>query len=98
MKTCLVESCGQAGLTRGWCGTHYQRWKRHGDVLAHLAIGEKGKRLFTGDENLPNPWSGSAPSCPCCTLTAYLWDAGGSLRWFCPPCRKRFDVVEEAAA
>ena len=31
-KTCSV--CGTGGkITRGWCGPHYQRWRRTGDPL-----------------------------------------------------------------
>lgn len=34
MKTCSIEGCGRDGkLTRGWCGTHYKRWRVHGDPL-----------------------------------------------------------------
>lgn len=31
-KICSIDGCGTGGyLTRGWCGTHYRRWQRHGD-------------------------------------------------------------------
>ncbi len=34
----MVEDCDRSadpyrGGARGWCGTHYMRWKRHGDPL-----------------------------------------------------------------
>lgn len=36
-RVCLVAGCDRAsflpGSGRGWCGLHYQRWKRHGDPL-----------------------------------------------------------------
>lgn len=28
---CAVEGCAVRAHTRGWCRTHYQRWRRHGD-------------------------------------------------------------------
>lgn len=28
--TCLIEECGRKPKGRGWCGTHYERWRRHG--------------------------------------------------------------------
>jgi len=30
-RTCLVEGCGRAARARGWCGKHYERWRRWGD-------------------------------------------------------------------
>ena len=31
--TCSVEGCEKPSKTRGWCGMHYKRWKKHGDPL-----------------------------------------------------------------
>lgn len=31
---CSVEGCGNPHSARGWCHTHYGRWRRHGDPLA----------------------------------------------------------------
>jgi 5-methylcytosine-specific restriction endonuclease McrA len=35
-RPCAVDGCeriaGVPGSARGWCGLHYQRWKKHGDV------------------------------------------------------------------
>lgn len=28
---CLIEDCGYEAKSRGWCRTHYGRWRRHGD-------------------------------------------------------------------
>lgn len=38
-KPCSVEGCkgsadNKAGGRRGWCSSHYRRWKHHGDPLA----------------------------------------------------------------
>lgn len=32
-KRCDVEGCDRPASRRGWCGTHYGRWYRHGDPL-----------------------------------------------------------------
>lgn len=31
--TCAVETCSEKIRARGWCNTHYQRWKRYGDPM-----------------------------------------------------------------
>lgn len=33
-RTCAVEGCEGRHSARGWCGLHYQRWRRTGDPLA----------------------------------------------------------------
>lgn len=32
MKVCSIEGCGLPVLARGWCSTHYARWRRLGTV------------------------------------------------------------------
>lgn len=35
--TCTIPGCGKTKImARGWCGTHYKRWYRHGDPLAQV--------------------------------------------------------------
>jgi hypothetical protein len=31
---CSVSGCGREAVARGWCGGHYDRWRRTGDVRA----------------------------------------------------------------
>lgn len=35
-RTCSIEGCDKPHFGRGWCSTHYQRWKRLGDPLAEV--------------------------------------------------------------
>jgi hypothetical protein len=32
MKQCKIEDCEKPVRVRGWCGMHYRRWQRYGDV------------------------------------------------------------------
>ena len=31
IKECSIDQCNKIAEKRGWCGTHYRRWQRHGD-------------------------------------------------------------------
>lgn len=31
MRRCDIEGCGNKHYARGWCNTHYARWKQHGN-------------------------------------------------------------------
>ncbi len=33
MSVCSIEGCERTLLARGWCATHYQRWRVHGSPL-----------------------------------------------------------------
>jgi len=30
--TCSVKECDKSAVSRGWCDTHWRRWRRHGDL------------------------------------------------------------------
>lgn len=32
-RTCSIEGCEKPSRARGWCPTHWKRWKKHGDPL-----------------------------------------------------------------
>lgn len=34
-STCTVAGCERQHLARGWCGTHYRRWRLYGDPTAY---------------------------------------------------------------
>ena len=35
---CAVDHCERQAKSRGWCHAHYQRWRHHGDVRAHVPL------------------------------------------------------------
>ncbi|UQE74223.1 sigma-70 region 4 domain-containing protein [Gordonia sp. PP30] len=38
MRRCEVVGCGREHRARGYCGTHWQRWRKHGDPLAGVPV------------------------------------------------------------
>lgn len=47
MKICKIEGCEKGGkIARGWCNTHYERWRIHGDPLH----GGATIRLYTAED------------------------------------------------
>lgn len=45
---CSFEGCNKPAHARGWCGTHYARWRKHGDPS--VIPPRKGKKYGT-------PWN-----------------------------------------
>lgn len=39
---CSIAGCGKPRACRGWCWTHYDRWRRNGDPLTLGPRGERG--------------------------------------------------------
>jgi hypothetical protein len=39
MKTCSIAGCTRVLVARGWCGPHWQRWRRYGDPLGSISRG-----------------------------------------------------------
>lgn len=60
-RTCSIDGCGKPHAARGWCYSHWERWKRHGDPLAGKRI-NKGKRCSVDECDRP------AHSLEMCTL------------------------------
>jgi hypothetical protein len=42
---CSVDGCPQPTKGRGWCSTHYWRWKKHGDPVAEVFIPADGCKV-----------------------------------------------------
>lgn len=42
---CSVSGCTRPRSARGWCATHYERWRRNGDLLLHLGLPAGTRRL-----------------------------------------------------
>ena len=45
-RICSIPDCGKPHVARGWCGAHYNRWHRHGDVLGGRTPPGKPARYF----------------------------------------------------
>lgn len=64
-RICSIEGCNNVHASRGWCGTHYSRWKKHGDPLIHGSriIGDDLARFWSHvDQRDPDgcwPWTGT---------------------------------------
>lgn len=45
---CVIEGCDRPHKAHGWCVTHYQRWRKHGDPLTVRQIrGDDEARFWT---------------------------------------------------
>lgn len=38
MRRCEVAGCGREHKARGYCNTHWMRWRKHGDPLAGVPV------------------------------------------------------------
>ena len=61
---CSISECGRPHVARGWCGPHYQRWKRHGDPNLGRVLGRTNIERFedlrqSGGSRECWPWLGS---------------------------------------
>jgi len=57
VTTCAFEGCGRKREKREWCGTHYSRWRKHGDPHVYLKVAgppkpcrAEGCERFVGDK------------------------------------------------
>jgi hypothetical protein len=49
-RTCSVEGCETKAHGRGWCQAHLLRWKKTGDVQAHIPMKHKNNHPCLVDE------------------------------------------------
>lgn len=47
-KICSMEGCVRPARVRGWCSTHYERWRKHGDPTVVLESNPRGPRRPRG--------------------------------------------------
>lgn len=46
--TCSIDGCEKRHYARGWCSTHYDRWRRHGDPSrTTVIVGDDERRFWT---------------------------------------------------
>lgn len=38
LRLCGVPDCPEAHVAKGWCGKHYQRWRRHDDPTTVVSV------------------------------------------------------------
>lgn len=57
-KICSITECTNLSRSRGWCNTHYERWRRNGDpTKVYIILGDDKKRFWTYVEKLPTCWT-----------------------------------------
>lgn len=63
-RTCSIPDCDKRHEARGWCATHYQRWRAHGDPSIILqARGDDEARFWAKVNKTPGGcwlWTGPA--------------------------------------
>jgi hypothetical protein len=62
-RVCAVDGCDRPARTRGWCATHYTRWRRHGDPLPAAPPTDPAERFWArvdraGGAGACWPWRG----------------------------------------
>lgn len=50
---CSIAGCSKPHLARGWCSTHYARWRKHGDPLVTVITRYHGRACSVGQCNEP---------------------------------------------
>jgi len=81
MAICSIEGCGQPINCRGWCPTHYGRWKRHGDPNHEpRKTGDHLGRFYSKVNKQPEGcwfWTGSSVS----SGYGLFWDGTYRKEW-----------------
>ena len=71
-SACAIENCQKPGLRRGWCTTHYQRWRAHGDPLTvqrRPSVAERFESRIRREANGCWTWTGTVTASGYGTLT-----------------------------
>jgi hypothetical protein len=65
-RLCSIPDCGKTVYARGWCASHYNRWRNHGDPTKGIVGTPKGEVLrfinetvipYEGDECIIWPYA-----------------------------------------
>jgi len=89
---CSIETCGKPVVVRGWCETHYGRWKRHGDPM----FTKKRWRGSTDPMPVAKICTGCRLDLPLVAFSADA-DAGTGVRAKCRDCSKKEGAAYRAA-
>jgi hypothetical protein len=67
-SVCKIEGCGKPVLARGWCNSHYKRWREYSDPLAGgTSLGEPARYFrevvlsYDGSDCLIWPYAKDGP-------------------------------------
>lgn len=74
MKTCSVEGCEKAVRARGWCSTHWQRWRRNGHPTDRPV---SKRRLRAADHGTRQAYRDYGCRCEVCVSAASTCDVEG---------------------
>ena len=66
MRICSIEGCTNPVIARGWCDTHYCRWKRHGNPHFRKKAGNGELLAFIEEVVLPFAGEGCLTWPFCC--------------------------------
>lgn len=63
-RQCDIEGCDRKTVARGWCGLHYDRWRKHGDPLTTLTptrvVGTAEERFWAKVDTSGDCWEWTA--------------------------------------
>lgn len=54
--TCAVADCGRPAYALGYCGGHWRRWRRYGDAMADVPLGQRGRPLVDPARRAYEAW------------------------------------------
>lgn len=60
-ETCSVDGCSNNAHSRGYCQTHYSRWRIHRDPQAHVPVRKQGETCGIPDCGGTGKWGGRGP-------------------------------------
>lgn len=55
---CSIDGCGKKVASRGWCESHYQRWRKHGDPMGGRHSFKRGVECLVDGCEKPSYSSG----------------------------------------